>query len=97
MKPYLPNLARYTKIQQVKYIKNFESKYSIRFYTLLKDYRKMSQRDFSIEALNKIFELPKNYENYRNFCDYVLKPAITEINAKSDLWVSEPEIIGKKG
>ncbi|HDZ5086159.1 TPA: replication initiation protein [Campylobacter jejuni] len=55
----------------------------------------MSQRDFSIEALNKIFELPKNYENYRNFYDYVLKPAITEINAKSDLWVSEPEIIGK--
>lgn len=96
-RPFLLELKRFTKIQQVKYIKSFESKYSIRFYALLKDHRKMSQRDFNIEALNKMLELPKSYENYRNFYDYVLKPAITEINAKSDLWVSEPEIIGKRG
>lgn len=33
---------------------------------------------------------------YSNPHQKVLKPAIDEINTKSDLWVSEPEIIGKK-
>lgn len=95
--PFLLELKRFTKIQQVKYIKSFESKYAIRFYALLKDYRKMAQRDFSIEALNKMLELPKSYQNYNNFYKKVLKPAIDEINAKSDLYVSEPEIIAKQG
>ncbi|WP_265607294.1 replication initiation protein, partial [Campylobacter jejuni] len=95
-RPFLLELKQFTKIQQVKYIKSFDSKYSIRFYALLKDYRKMSQRDFNLENIFNIFELPKTY-NYTRFYQYVLKPAIDEINAKSDLWVSEPEIIGKKG
>ncbi|HEC1751912.1 TPA: replication initiation protein [Campylobacter lari] len=98
IKPYLLELKeRFTKIHQVKYIREFESKYAIRFYTLLKDYRLMSQRDFNIEELNKMFELPKSYDSYTRFYQKVLKPAIDEINAKSDLWVSEPEVIGKKG
>ena len=97
-RPFLLELKQFTKIQQVKYIKSFESKYSIRFYVFLKDYRKMSQRDFNIEALAKILELPKSItSSYTRFYDKVLKPAIKEINAKSDLWVSEPEIIGKRG
>ncbi|EAL4374385.1 replication initiation protein [Campylobacter jejuni] len=95
-RPFLLELKQFTKIQQVKYIKSFDSKYSIRFYALFKDYRKMSQRDFNLENIFNIFELPKTY-NYTRFYQYVLKPAIDEINAKSDLWVSEPEIIGKKG
>lgn len=95
-RPFLLELKQFTKIQQVKYIKSFDSKYSIRFYALLKDYRKMSQRDFNLENIFNIFELPKTY-NYTRFYKYVLKPAIDEINAKSDLYVSEPEIIGKKG
>lgn len=96
---YLINLKKnFTKIQQVKYITSFESKYAIRFYALLKDYRKMSQRDFEINFLAEIFEIPESItSSYTRFYDKVLKPAITEINAKSDLWVSEPEIIGKKG
>lgn len=97
MKPYLLNLQQFTKIHQVKYIMDFESIYAIRFYTLLKDYRLMSQRDFNIEDLNTRFQLPKSYDSYTRFYKYVLKPAIDEINTKSDLWVSEPEVIGKKG
>lgn len=96
---YLTRLKEnFTKIQQVKYITGFESKYSIRFYAFLKDYRKMSQRDFNLQFLAEIFEIPESITtSYTRFYKRVLKPAITEINAKSDLWVSEPEIIGKKG
>lgn len=97
-RPFLLKLKQFTKIQQIKYIKNFESKYAIRFYAFLKDYRKMNQRDFNIEVLSKILELPKSItSSYTRLYEKVLKPAIKEINEKSDLWVSEPEIIEKKG
>ncbi|RTJ92162.1 hypothetical protein C3H43_09260 [Campylobacter jejuni] len=96
-KPFLLQLKQFTKIEQVGYIKNFTSKYAIRFYTLLKDYRKMTYRDFSIKSLNKILILPKSYENYTNFYQRVLKPAIDEINAKSDLRVNEPSDFKKSG
>lgn len=98
IKPYLLNLKQYTKIQQVKYIIDFESEYAIRIYALLKDYRKMTYRDFNLEALSKMLMLPKSYQkSYSDFYKRVLQPAIREINAKSDLFVTEPEIIGKKG
>ena len=96
-RPFLLKLKQFTKIQQVKYIIDFESKYAIRIYALLKDYRKMTYRDFNLEALSKIFELPKSYKGYTDIYAKVLQPAIREINAKSDLFVTEPEIIGKKG
>lgn len=53
MKPFLLELTQYTKIHQVEYIRQFESKYAIRIYALLKDYRLLSYRDIEIEALKK--------------------------------------------
>lgn len=87
----------FMKLRTNKYINAFESKYAIRFYTYLKDYRKMAHRNFDIAILAEKLELPKSYENYRNLYDKVISPAIQEINAKSDLNVSEPEIIAKSG
>lgn len=96
VKPYLLNFKRYLKIKS-PIINSFESKYAIRFYIYLKNYRKMSYRDFDIELLNYMLQLPKSYENYNKLYKYVIYPAIKEINEKSDLNVSEPEIITKKG
>lgn len=98
IKPYLLNLKRFTKIQDIRYIKDFESKYAIRIYALLKDYRKMSERTFNIQALAKMLNVPESIiSSYTRFYRYVLQPAIKEINEKSDLWVSEPEITKKVG
>lgn len=97
-RPFLLELKQFTKIHQIKYITGFESKYAIRFYALLKDYRKMTFRDFNVEAVFRMLELPQSItSSYTRFYDKVLKPAIREINAKSDLWLSEPEIIAKRG
>lgn len=96
MKPYLLQLKKnFTQIQQVKYIKEFESKYAIRIYALLKDYRLMANRDIKIEALTKMFKLPKSYNNFNNLRKRVLEPAMEEINAKSDLKISSIEPIEK--
>ena len=99
MKPYLLALKRnFTKIQQVKYIKSFESKYTIRIYALLKDYRKMSQRDINLEALSKMLSLPASItSSYTRLCQRVLSPAMKEINEKSDIFINQIEIIGKRG
>lgn len=112
MKPYLLNLKNFTKIENVEYIKKFDSKHAIRIYALLKDYRKMSYRDIDIEALKKILALEprkttklktednkpkkKTYDNYNNIKKKVLEPAMREINEKSDLYISEIEEIKKE-
>lgn len=95
-RPFLLELKQFTKIHHVRHIISFDSKYAIRFYALIKDYRKMAQRDFDIDTLFNILELPKSY-NYARFYQKVLTPAIREINNKSDVWVSEPEIVEKRG
>lgn len=88
---------KFTKIEQVKYINAFHSKYAIRIYTMLKDYRKMGHRDFEIEKLVTLFMLPKSYSDYSYIFKKVLTPAIKEINEKSDLYVNEPIILKKQG
>lgn len=98
MKPYLLELKNnFTQIKQVKYIKEFESKYTIRIYTLLKDYRLMGHRDINIEALSKMLQLPKSYSNYKFIRLRVLEPALKEINEKSDLEIYSIEPIEKQG
>lgn len=96
MRPYLLNLKNFTKIENVEYIKQFESKYAIRIYALLKDYRKMTYRDIEIEALHKMLQLPKSYQNFGILKQKVLDPAIGEINEKSDLYISKIEEIKKE-
>lgn len=96
MKPYLLNLKQFTKIENIEYIKKFDSKYAIRLYALLKDYRKMTYRDIEIQALHQMLELPKSYENYARLYKNVLEPAIKEINKKSDLFISSVEEIKKQ-
>lgn len=96
MRPYLLNLKNFTKIENVEYIKQFESKYAIRIYALLKDYRKMAYRDMEIEALHKMLQLPKSYQNYARLKEWVLDPAMREINEKSDLYISLIEEIKKE-
>lgn len=96
MRPYLLNLKNFTKIENVEYIKQFESKYAIRIYALLKDYRKMTYRDMEIEALHKMLQLPKSYQNYARLKEWVLEPAMREINEKSDLFISRIEEIKKE-
>lgn len=98
MRPFLLELKNnFTQIKQVKYIREFDSKYTIRIYALLKDYRKMGHRDINIEALSKMLRLPKSYSNFKFIRVKVLEPAMKEINEKSDLEIQSIEPIEKRG
>jgi hypothetical protein len=95
--PYLLNLRQFTKIEQVKYIKEFDSKYAIRIYALLKDYRLLSEREINLEELKTMLDLGKGYSDFAQINRKVLKPAFEEINAKSDLEILEISPKQKQG
>lgn len=97
MKPFLLALSKnFTKIHAVKYINSFESKYAIRIYALLKDFRCMTHRDIEVEALAKMLELPKSYSTFKDIRVKVLEPAWREINEKSDIEIYSIEAIEKE-
>ena len=71
----------------------FSSFYALRFYELMK------QNMFSRVSIPSISELkvffgikPWQYKNYKDFKKYVIKPAIDEVNEKSDFDVDWSEI-----
>lgn len=96
MKPYLLQLqSNYTKIKEIKYIREFDSKYAIRIYAMLKDSRLINPLRIEVDKLSEILQLPKSYKDFYKINEKVLAVAITEINQKSDLVITKIEPIEK--
>ncbi|WP_297473571.1 replication initiation protein [Persephonella sp.] len=89
LKPYLLELKkRFTKIP-LKQVLQLRSKYAIRLYELLKRYEDTGFRtDYLPELRRKLGIEEKEYSRFFDFERYVLKPAVKEINEKTDLEVS---------
>lgn len=95
IKPYVLHLkANFTKYElwNILFLK---SKYSIAIYELSKSYAFQYQKTFSLPRLKELIGA-ETYKNYRDFRRRVLEPAISEINANTDLTISyEPVKTGK--
>ena len=89
LKPYLLELKkRFTKIP-LKQVLKLRSKYAIRLYELLKRYEDTGFRtDYLPELRKKLGVEEKEYKAFKDFEKRVLKPAVKEINEKTDLEVS---------
>ena len=89
LKPYLLELKkRFTKIP-LKQVLQLRSKYAIRLYELLKRYEDTGFRTDYLPELRKKLGVEENeYPRFFDFERYVLKPAVKEINEKTDLEVS---------
>ena len=96
IKPQLYSLSKNFTTYHLRHIAKFKSKYSIRFYELLSQYKKLGKRTFEVEDLRQMFMLEKKYPRFADFKKYVLSPAVREINKYSDLMISDPQNI-KKG
>lgn len=95
--PYLTQLKGQFTQYQLNHISAFSSVHSIRLYELLTQYKKIGERYISIENLRKWLQLEDKYDRYNNLNQWVLSPALTEINEKSDLFVEyEPIKRGRK-
>lgn len=92
MRPYLLQLqGNFTQIKEIKYIREFESKYAIRIYAMLKDSRLINPLEIEVEKLAEILQLPKSYSNFDFINKKVLQVAEKEINEKSDLIITKIE------
>jgi len=88
-KPYLLQLKEYFSRIPIKYTYVLNSRYSIRLYELLKQYENTGYRIDYIEELREMLGVEKDeYKVFADFDKRVLKPAVEEINEKTDLKVS---------
>lgn len=95
--PYLTQLKGQFTQYQLNHISGFSSVHAIRLYELFTQYKRLGDRYISVEDLKKWLQLEDKYDRYNNLNQWVLIPALSEINEKSDLFVVyEPIKRGRK-
>lgn len=85
--PYLTQLkGQFTSIA-VKNVSALKRTYSIRIYELLMQFKKTGDRLISVDDFRSMLGLEDKYSQFKRLNDDVIKPAIQELNEKSDLMV----------
>lgn len=90
--PYLLQLKSKFTRYQLENILNLKGKYSIRLYELLKQYEKITKREFKLGELKRILFCENMYNDFRNFDRVVLQVAQEEINEHTDISISYEKI-----
>ena len=86
--PYLTELqGQFTKVV-VKNISSLSSVYSIRIYELLQRFRSTGDRTIFLDDFRSMLDLNGKYQTFKSLNQLLLKPAIAELNEKSDLTVA---------
>lgn len=93
--PYLTQLkGQFTSIA-VKNVSALRSTYSIRIYELLMQFKITRDRLITIDDFRNMLGIVSKYKDFKSLNQWIVKPAIKELNEKSDLTVSVDTI--KKG
>ncbi|EBH2659681.1 replication initiation protein [Salmonella enterica] len=86
--PYLTQLkGQFTRVV-VKNVSSLSSTYSIRIYELLQQFRSTGDRTISLDDFRSILDLDEKYADFKILNRALIKPAIAELNEKSDLTVT---------
>ncbi|HHA2250246.1 TPA: replication initiation protein [Enterobacter ludwigii] len=86
--PYLTQLkGQFTQVV-VKNVSSLSRTYSIRIYELLQQFRSTGDRSIALDDFRSLLELGEKYQTFKSMNQLLLKPAIAELNEKSDLSVS---------
>ena len=93
--PYLTQLkGQFTRVV-VKNVSSLSSTYSIRIYELLQQFRSTGDRTIAIDDFRTMLAVEDKYQQFKDLNKMIIKPAIAELNEKSDLVVTVETI--KKG
>ena len=87
MLPFLQHLRTEYTQYKLWYTMTMHSEYSLRLYELLKSVARKETWYFEIAELKRIF-MCENYKNFTNFMNRTIKPAVAEINEKTDITVT---------
>lgn len=90
--PYLTQLKGQFTQYQLRNIASFNSTHSIRIYELITQYKSIGSREITLEDLKKWLQVEDKYPRFNSFNEWVIRPALKEINEKSDLLVSVEQI-----
>ncbi|EBE8912552.1 replication initiation protein [Salmonella enterica] len=86
--PYLTQLkGQFTKVI-IKNVSSLSSTHSIRIYELLQQFRSTGDRTISIDDFRSMLNLSDKYKDFKSLNRALIKPAIAELNEKSDLAVT---------
>ncbi len=86
LKPYLLSLTREFTVLEFQNLLSLSSKYSIRIYMLLRQYRSIGERTISLDKLRYALALePGQYERFNDFSRFVLDLAQREVSQKTDI------------
>lgn len=86
--PYLTQLTQQFTAIAVKNVSALKRTYSIRIYELLMQFKKTGDRLITVDDFRSMLGLEDKYNEFRALNQLVLKPAVKELNEKSDLIVS---------
>lgn len=93
LKPYLLQLKSNFTSCKLEMLLEFRSQYTMRIYTLLKQYEKLKYREFDLEQLRVILAISKEqYKLYGDFKNRILLSAQKELLKKADLYFEFEEI-----
>lgn len=85
--PYITQLKNQFTIYKLKDVAKLTSSYAIRLYELLIQWKSIGCRTVEIDWLKNSFLLNGKYPSIKDFKARVLEPAVTQINAETNLWV----------
>lgn len=93
LRPYLLQLKSNFTSCRLEMLLSFKSQYTVRIYTLLKQYEKLKVREIELEPLREILGIGREqYQEYKNLKNRVLQPTKKELFEKSDLYFEFDEI-----
>lgn len=93
LKPYLLQLKSSFTSCKLTMLLSFKSQYTMRVYTLLKQYEKLKVREIEMEVLRDILGVRKDlHVEYKNFKINILLPTQKELAQKADLMFEFDEI-----
>ncbi|MCC5911839.1 MAG: replication initiation protein [Clostridiaceae bacterium] len=92
LKPEFLKLKEMFTQYQLKNVLSLKGSHTLRLYELLKQYEKIKRREFEVKEIKELLGVDEGYSRFYDFEKYVLKPAKTEINEKTDIWIDYEKI-----
>jgi plasmid replication initiation protein len=85
--PYLTQLAREFTTYRLRHVSAMRSIHAVRLYEMLAQWRDKGTLQIAVETLKARLGVAVQYRRMYDFKQWVIRPAIEQINAHSDLWV----------
>ena len=87
MKPYLLQLKSNFTSFRLEMVLSFSSQYTLRIYTLIKQYEQIGEREIEYQELREILKIrPEKYKEFSSFKRCILEQTRKELIEKADLY-----------